>query len=92
MLSPALCGRIPYSCRAASSGWRSLAAAPAERGGTGTSNTANTTPTTTVQPKEATELDKLMRTQMNTPSKLIYLVFHAEAIPTSRRSPTRPCT
>ena len=50
--------------------------------GTGTSNTANTTPTSTVQPKEATELDKLMRTRMNTHySKLIYLVFHAEGDP-----------
>ena len=48
-------------------------------GATGPKNPDPTGPTTSVQPKEATELDKLMRTRMNTHySKLIYLVFHAE--------------
>ena len=62
-------------------GWLALSSA-CSGGGAGTGTTGTTTPTTTAEPKEATELDKLMRTRMNTHySKLVYLVFHAEGGP-----------
>lgn len=62
-------------------GWLALSSGCSGGAGGGTSN-GTTTPTQPVESKPATELDRLMRTRMNTHySKLVYLVFHAEGGP-----------
>lgn len=65
-------------------GWLALSSGCTGGGaaGGGGTPTGPTTPTPLAESKPASELDRLMRTRMNTHySKLVYLVFHAEGGP-----------